>query len=84
MYIYIVTVRFKNNDFSVSSEGYLSLKDAQKFIDNRSDNPNKVSDFLYQSNENIYYINEIHISGVNRGSIWKINNHGMVEQYYGR
>ena len=79
MYFYVVTVRFKNDNFSVSSEGYLSLKDAQKFIESRSDSPNKVSDFLYQSKENIYYINEIHISGINRGCTFKINNHGMVE-----
>lgn len=83
MYIYIVEV-ITNTSTHVSQEGYISLKDAQDFIKSRSDKPDEVTEFWFESDTHAYKIREIHISGVNRGSVWKINNHGMVEKYDGK
>lgn len=83
MYIYIVTV-ITDKDTYISQEGYFSLKDAQEFIKSRSDKPDEVTEFWFESDTQAYKIREIHISGVNRGGIFKINNHGMVEKYDGR
>lgn len=83
MYIYIIEV-ITNTLVSVSQEGYISLKDAQDFIKGRSDKPDEVTEFWFESNTHTYKIKEIHISGVNRGSVWKINNHGKIEEYIGR
>ena len=60
--IYIVAVR--PNDYiweKVSQEGYRNLKDAQLFIEGRSDSPYKLTDFKYQGTKNIYKIYEINI-----------------------
>ena len=78
MYIYIITV-ITDNDTYISQEGYISLKDAQDFIKGRGDKPQEITEFWFESDTHAYKIREIHISGVNRGSVWKIN-HGMVEK----
>ena len=83
MYIYIIEV-ITNTSVHVSQEGYFSLKDAQNFIKGRGDKPQEVTEFWFESDAHTYKIKEIHISGVNRGSVWKINNHGKVEEYDGR
>ena len=83
MYIYIIMV-ITDKDTSISQEGYISLKDAQDFIKSRSDKPDEITEFWFESDTHAYKIREIHISGVNRGSVWKINNYGMVEKYDGR
>ena len=83
MYIYIITV-ITDKDTYISQEGYISLKDAQDFIKSRSDKPDEVTEFWFESDTHAYKIREIHISGVNRGSVWKINNYGMVEKYDGK
>ena len=83
MYIYIIMV-ITDKDTYISQEGYISLKAAQDFIKSRGDKPNEVTEFWFESDTHAYKIREIHISGVNRGSVWKINNHGMVEKYDGR
>ena len=83
MYIYIVEV-ITNTSTHVSQEGYISLKAAQDFIKSRSDKPDEVTEFWFESDTHAYKIREIHISGVNRGGIFKINNHGKVEEYVGR
>lgn len=78
MYIYIVEV-ITNKNVHVNQEGYLSLKDAQEFIKSRSDKPEEVTEFWFESDLHTYKIREIHISGVNRGCTFKINKYGMVE-----
>ena len=78
MYIYIVEV-VTNTTIHVSQEGYISLKAAQDFIKNRSDKPDEVTEFWFESDTHAYKIREIHISGVNRGCTFKINSRGMVE-----
>lgn len=83
MYIYIIEV-ITNTSAHISQEGYISLKDAQNFIKGRGDKPQEVTEFWFESDAHTYKIKEIHISGVNRGSVWKINNHGKVEEYDGR
>lgn len=83
MYVYVITV-IADKDTYISQEGYISLKDAQDFIKRRGDKPQEVTEFWFESDTHAYKIREIHISGVNRGGIFKINNHGKVEKYDGR
>lgn len=83
MYIYIIEV-IKDGSSHISQEGYISLKAAQDFIKRRGDKPQEVTEFWFESDTHTYKIREIHISGVNRGSVWKINNQGKVEEYVGR
>ena len=78
MYIYVITV-ITDKDTYISQEGYISLKDAQDFIKGRGDKPQEVTEFWFESDTHAYKIREIHISGVNRGCTFKINNKGMVE-----
>ena len=61
-YVYVVTCQ--KIDFTwekISQEGYSNLKDAQKFIEGRGDSPEKLDDFRYQSEKNIYRIYEIRV-----------------------
>lgn len=66
-YIYIISVIFKKHndkkEIGISSEGYLTLKEAQNFIETRSGNIEKINDFLYydKNNNNDYHIHEIQI-----------------------
>ena len=78
MYIYIIEV-IKNGLSHISQEGYISLKAAQDFIRGRGDKPQEVTEFWFESDTHTYKIREIHISGVNRGGVFKINNQGKVE-----
>lgn len=60
--VYIVTVQHANYIWEkVSQEGYDSLIKAQKFIESRSDKPEKFTDFNYKSDSNIYRIYEISV-----------------------
>ena len=61
-YVYSVTVQ--RIDFmweKLSLECYLTLKSAQNFIEGRSDNPQKLDDFRYQSATNVYRIYELQV-----------------------
>ena len=70
MYVYIVTVQHQDYTWEkISQEGYSTLKLAQQFIENRSDNPQKIDDFRYQSERNIYRIYEIRVFGLNKGGM---------------
>ena len=62
MHVYIVTVQPYNFNWEkISQEGYSTLKLAQEFIESRSDHPQKIDDFRYQSERNIYRIYEISV-----------------------
>lgn len=61
-YVYIVAVQPIVYIWEkVSQEGYDSLKKAQNFVESRSDNPVKSTEFLYQGTTNVYRIYEISI-----------------------
>lgn len=61
-YIYVVTAQPIVYVWEkISQEGYDSLEKAQKFIQSRSDNPIKFTDFLYQGTTNVYRIYEISV-----------------------
>ena len=61
-YVYVVTVQPITYTWEkLSQEGYSTLKDAQKFIENRADKPVKYDDFRYQGTTNVYRIYEISV-----------------------
>ena len=61
MYIYIIVVKKSNHYDAISNEAYRTLSDAQRFIEGRSDNPQKYSEFNYKSDELIYEIVEVKV-----------------------
>lgn len=62
MKVYVIEVVWLSDLTSkVSSEGYYELSDAQLFCENRGDKPKKISDFKYESQENLYNILELSI-----------------------
>ena len=63
-YVYAVQVIDKHSEESigkVSCEAYKSLQEAQEFIESRSDKPEKVSGFIYESKNNHYLIGGLKI-----------------------
>lgn len=61
-YIYVVTSQRVGFTWEkISQEGYSTLNRAQKFIEDRADNPIKLDDFRYQSKIHSYRIYEISI-----------------------
>lgn len=60
--IYVVMVTPEASRSSVSSEAYKSLADAQKFVEGRSENPEKLSEYKYRdSNYCEYEICEVSV-----------------------
>lgn len=58
--MYIVSVNTEEfKTLTISSEAYTSLTKAQKFIENRSDNPIKLTEFKYQGDSYNYCIYEL-------------------------
>ena len=60
-YVYVIQVNPKGGQSRVSSEAYKTLGQAQAFIENRSDKPEKFSEFIYESEENLYLIFQLKI-----------------------
>lgn len=58
-HIYIIEVHTEYAMPKVSQEAYTSLDKAQDFIEHRSDEPKKVSEFRYESNRHTYLIQEL-------------------------
>lgn len=62
--VYIVEVVSRGFSGRISQEGYFSLEDAQRFIEKRSEAPEKISNFQYRSNNgDTYYIHDVLIRG---------------------
>lgn len=58
-HIYIIEVHTEYAMPKVSNEAYDSLEKAQDFIERRSDAPEKVTEFRYESNRHVYLIQEL-------------------------
>ena len=59
---YIVFVESKLDGNRVSSEAYKTLREAQRFIENRSDRPQKQTEYTYRGGGyNFYTIYDINI-----------------------
>ena len=56
MKAYIVEVIPEASLGKVSQEGYTTLEKAQAFIENRSDRPHKISDFIYETDDYTKYL----------------------------
>lgn len=63
MRAYIIQVKSGNCKPRISQEGYESLKAAQSFIENRTDEPTQISPYWYRSDESQtdYRIYEVRI-----------------------
>ena len=46
----------------LSGEGYRTLEAAQKFVESRSDNPKKLGDFQYASEDSDYLIYQLWVA----------------------
>lgn len=63
--IYIVTyTNIDSNLTKVSSEGYNSIEDAQKFIESRSNKYKKIGEYVYADQESIMQISVVNIKEV--------------------
>lgn len=56
MEVYVVEVIHEGGFGKVSQEGYRTLKQAQAFIESRSDNPQKLTEYLYRSDDYTDYL----------------------------
>jgi hypothetical protein len=56
MEVYVVEVIPEGGFGKVSQEGYRTLKQAQAFIESRSDNPQKLTEYLYRSYDYTDYL----------------------------
>lgn len=56
--LYVVGVE-TNGKMKVSQEAYFGYEQAKNFIQSRSDKPQQVSSFLFESKENKYYIFDV-------------------------
>lgn len=64
MTVFIVEVVLEVPLGHVSSEGYLTITEAQDFVESRSGNPKKFSDHYYRDEDNTdYCIYEVTIKG---------------------
>lgn len=59
--IYAVTVQSEYSMPKLSGECYTTLKEAQNFIESRSDKLEKITDYKYQSNQIEYKIHILQI-----------------------
>lgn len=63
--IYIVIYTKRGSDSSnVSSEGYNSLEDAQKFIESRSNKYKKIGEYAYVDSEGVMRIRAVNVKEV--------------------
>lgn len=62
MNIYVVLVHSNYGLPKISQDGYRTLKEAQEFIQARSDIKIKLNDYEYIGSNHYYIIKEIHIS----------------------
>ena len=63
-YVYAIQVinkRATSDAGRVSSEAYPTLSKAQTFIESRFDKPEKFTEYIYESEENIYLIYQLKI-----------------------
>lgn len=58
-HIYVVEVRSHGFDYNISQEAYDGYDKAVAFILSRSDKPNKVTIYHYESDENDYIIHDL-------------------------
>ena len=62
--VYAIRVQERSEWSSLNSdEAFFKLENAQKFIENRSDNPKQISPYYYESSEYRYFIDELSIYG---------------------
>ena len=60
--IYVINIEHKaTNTARISQEAYSQLKDAQTFIQKRSDSPHRITPFLYTSEKYKYIINDVFV-----------------------
>jgi hypothetical protein len=58
-YVYVISVLPEYALPKISSEAYETLERAQRFIENRSDEPKRVNDFTYKGRNCTYTIHEL-------------------------
>lgn len=56
MTVYIVEVIPEASLGKVSQEGYTTLEKAQAFIESRSGNPRKISEYIYMDDDETHYL----------------------------
>lgn len=63
-YVYVIIVQPKKPRAvaaRISGEAYSNLTQAQAFISTRSDRPKRFTEFIYESEENFYFIHELKV-----------------------
>lgn len=62
--VYVVSyTKLDSNLTKISSEGYNSLKDAQKFIESRANKYTKIGEYVYADQESTMQISVVNIKG---------------------